>query len=87
MKNANYERIVPLHSGLIAEGFVEFAKRISSGSLFAKLKPDRIESRGGTGTKLIGRWVRPLGLVDPRLSPIAPARGWPHCRAFCVFEL
>ena len=75
LKNANSERIVPLHSGLIAEGFVQFAKRISSGPLFAELKLDRFESRGGTGTKLIGRWVRALGLVDPRLSP---SHSWRH---------
>jgi len=75
LKNANSERIVPLHSGLIAEGFVEFAKRTPPGPLFGELKLDRFASRGGTGTKLIGRWVRSLGLVDPRLSP---SHSWRH---------
>lgn len=75
LKNANSERIVPLHSALVAEGFLEFVESVSSGPLFKDLRPDRFGSRGGSGTKLIGRWVRSLGLTDHRLSP---SHSWRH---------
>ncbi len=75
LKNANSERLVPIHSALIGEGFLRFVTGVPSGPLFKELKPDRFESRGGTGTKMIGKWVRSLGLVDPRLSP---SHSWRH---------
>jgi hypothetical protein len=56
-------------------GFVKFATRKKSGPLFADLAPDNFGKRGGNGTKVIGRFVRQLGLADPRLSP---SHSWRH---------
>lgn len=75
LKNVNSERIVPLHSVLIDQGFVGFAQKIKSGPLFPDLKPDRFGSRGGTGTKVFSKWVRELGIEDERISP---NHSWRH---------
>ncbi len=75
LKTANSERIVPLHAALIASGFLTFADKTKTGPLFADVKPDVFGRRGGNGLKVIGRWVRDLGLTDPRL---APNHSWRH---------
>lgn len=75
VKTLGSERSVPLHPALIEVGFLKFMNSIKKGSLFAGLTPDRFGSRGGNGTKLLGRWVRSLGLDDPRL---APNHSWRH---------
>ena len=75
LKNVSSERAVPLHPALIEQGFLEFVEKVGSGPLFAELKPDRFGSRGGNGTKVLGRWVRAMGLTDPRISP---NHSWRH---------
>ena len=57
LKNINSERVVPVHAALEDEGFLKFAKLIRKGPLFADLGPDRFGSRGGTGTKILSRWI------------------------------
>ena len=75
LKNVSSERAVPLHPALIEQGFLKFVNKIGSGPLFAELTPDRFGSRGGNGAKIIARWVRSLGLKDPRISP---NHSWRH---------
>ncbi|MCJ2134032.1 site-specific integrase, partial [Methylobacterium sp. J-026] len=75
LKTRSSERFVPLHPALIEAGFCTFAEGIRSGPLFPGLKPDRFGSRGGNGTKLLGRWVRRLGIDNPRLQP---NHAWRH---------
>jgi integrase len=75
IKNTNSERTVPIHSALIASGFLEYVKSCSSGPLFPSLQPDKFGKRGGTGTKRLGAWVRSLGLIDTRLNP---SHSWRH---------
>ncbi len=75
LKNRSSERTVPLHRALLDEGFLEFARSVAAGPLFASLPPDKFGKRGGNGTKVLGRWVRSLGLTDPRLSP---NHSWRH---------
>jgi integrase len=75
LKNVNSERVVPVHSALKDEGFLKFATLIKKGALFADLVPDRFGSRGGTGTKILSRWIRSLGVTDKRISP---NHSWRH---------
>lgn len=75
LKTRSSERAVPLHPALIESGFLEFVATVKSGPLFASLPPNRFGSRGGNGTKILGRWVRALGLTDARL---APNHSWRH---------
>ncbi|QDM14794.1 site-specific integrase [Tardiphaga sp. vice352] len=75
LKTSGSERIIPVHPALIEAGFVKFASRAKSGPLFAELAPDKFGKRGGNGTKIIGRFVRQLGLLDLRLSP---SHSWRH---------
>jgi integrase len=75
LKTRSSERAVPLHPALIECGFLEFVAGLKSGPLFARLSPDKFGSRGGNGTKMLGRWVRSLGLKDERISP---SHSWRH---------
>lgn len=75
LKNVGSERTVPLHSAIIAAGFLEFVRSRKAGPLFPELPPDKFGKRGGNGTKILGRWVRGLGLTDLRL---APNHSWRH---------
>ena len=75
IKTLGSERVVPLHPEVVNAGFLNFARDRSEGPLFTELKPDRFGSRGGNGTKVIGRWVRENGVSDPRISP---SHSWRH---------
>lgn len=75
LKTSGSERIVPVHPALVESGFLSFAAQVKSGPLFSELSPDKFGKRGGNGTKMIGRFVRQLGLKDPRLSP---SHSWRH---------
>jgi integrase len=75
LKTAGSERVVPLHPALIEGGLLKFVEKAKSGPLFKDLSPDKFGKRGGNGTKMIGRFVRDLGLKDPRLSP---SHSWRH---------
>ena len=77
LKNAQSERMIPLHPALITEGFLDYVARLPAGSpLFPDLKPDKFGRRAGTATKKHGRWVRKtVGIADPRKDP---AHAWRH---------
>ncbi len=75
LKNVNSERAIPLHPAVLESEFLKFVASVGAGPLFAGLTADRFGNRGGNGTKIIGRWVRALGLTDERLSP---SHSWRH---------
>lgn len=86
LKNASSERSVPLHPKVIDAGFLKFVERTKTGAIFAEVPPDRFGVRGGNMTKVISKWVRRLGLEDPR---VAPSHAWRHrfktlCRRYGV---
>lgn len=75
LKNVSSERTIPIHEAVLGSGFLDFIKSIKSGPIFSALPPDKFGKRGGNGTKILGRWVRSLGLRDLRL---APNHSWRH---------
>ena len=75
LKTVSSERAVPLHQAVLDHGFLAYVGTVKSGPLFSKLSPDKFGKRGGNGTKMIGRWVRGLGLTDTRLQP---NHSWRH---------
>ncbi|MBJ6127404.1 site-specific integrase [Microvirga splendida] len=75
LKTRSSERAVPLHPAVIECGFLDFVASVKTGPLFAHPSPDKFGSRGGNGTKMLGRWVRSLGLKDERISP---SHSWRH---------
>jgi integrase len=75
VKTSGSERVIPLHPALLTSGFLEFTLKRPSGPIFSGLAPDKFGKRGGNGTKVIGRFVRQLGIVDPRISP---SHSWRH---------
>jgi integrase len=75
LKTSGSERVVPIHPALLESGLLSYVSQVRSGALFAELSPDKFGKRGGNGTKMIGRFVRQLGLKDRRLSP---SHSWRH---------
>jgi integrase len=75
VKTAGSERIVPLHPAVIEAGFLQYVSNLTPGPIFPALPPDRFGKRGGNGTRVIGQWVRRLGLTDKRISP---SHSWRH---------
>ncbi|HEV7253155.1 MAG TPA: site-specific integrase [Mesorhizobium sp.] len=75
LKTRGSERAVPIHPAVIDSGFLKYVEKVGKGPLFPGLPPNRFGSRGGNGTKVVGRWVRSLGLEDTRL---APNHSWRH---------
>ncbi|MGO9237749.1 MAG: hypothetical protein ACLP4V_28060 [Methylocella sp.] len=75
LKTLGSERVVPLHPAVIEAGFLQFVSNLAPGPLFPRLPPDKFGKRGGNGTRVIGPWVRRLGLTDKRLSP---SHSWRH---------
>jgi integrase len=75
LKTLSSERTIPVHPALEESGFLDFTRSRRAGPIFAELPPDRYGNRGGNGTKVIGPWIRSLGLTDPRLSP---SHAWRH---------
>ena len=78
-------RIVPLHSHIIAQGFLEFVRKVGKGPLFYNsrkksktdaddpLKPRR--ARAATTRAHLSTWVRELGVTDPEVKP---THAWRH---------
>jgi integrase len=75
LKTADSIRKVPLHRALLEEGFLEYARSLPEGPLFPDLQPDRFGSPGGVATKRLGRWIRALGITDPKK---VPNHSWRH---------
>ncbi|MGH8614215.1 MAG: DUF6538 domain-containing protein [Gammaproteobacteria bacterium] len=75
LKTLGSERVVPLHPAVIEAGFLPFVSNLAPGPLFPALPPDVFGKRGGNATKVLGRWVRRLGLTDKRISP---SHSWRH---------
>ena len=74
LKTEGSERTIPIHPALTQPGFLAFVAQVGVGPLFANT-PDRFDSRGGNGTKLLSKWVRNLGLTD---TQILPRHSWRH---------
>jgi integrase len=76
VKNSE-RRNVPLHSALLAEGFLTYAQTIApTAPLFPDKALDRHGQRGGRGWNLVGKWVRKsVGIDDVRK---APNHSWRH---------
>ena len=81
-KNEGAARRIPLHSKLIAEGFIDYWRKLpADGPLFPDLTDGRY-GRSGTATKNIGRWLRRVqkefGLVLVEEPRFAPNHSWRH---------
>ena len=74
LKTESSERAIPLHPQSLRAAFCNSLKRRVQAPCL-RLSADRFGNRGGNGTKIIGRWVRGLGLDDERLSP---SHSWRH---------
>lgn len=78
-KNATFQRLLPLHPALIAEGFLGYVAGLPgkpAAPLFPSLPADPRGSRVGPATTKLGRWMRgTVGITDPCK---APAHSWRH---------
>jgi integrase len=81
-KNEGAARKIPLHSKLVAEGFIDYWRELpKDGPLFSDLKDGRY-GRAGTATKSIGRWLRQVqkqtGILLVEEPRFAPNHSWRH---------
>ncbi len=79
-KTDNFQRMIPIHPAIIAEGFLAYVDGLPaapSGPLFPSLSPDPSGSRTIPGTSKMGRWIRgaKVGIKDPKK---APNHSWRH---------
>jgi integrase len=59
-------RTVPLHSALLAEGFLDYVGSVGDGPLFPQLSLDTYGRRNGKVSKPISKWLRSVvGISDP----------------------
>jgi len=59
-------RTVPLHSAVLAEGFLDFVSSVGDGPLFSELSLDTYGGRAGKVTSPISKWLRNVvGITDP----------------------
>jgi integrase len=76
LKTSQSQRLVPIHAALAREGFLKYVQTLKPASpLFPDLRPGPYGGRGEDATKRLARWVRGLGIDDPRK---APAHSWRH---------
>jgi integrase len=78
IKNRESERVVPLHSAVIAAGFLEFVKEKGDGPLFygrSSGNPKRKHASKGVTTRLAA-WIRQNGFRDERKAPNHALRHW-----------
>jgi integrase len=77
LKNEDSKRTVPVHPALVAEGFLAYVAALPARSpIFPDLPPDGVFGRRSVAaSKRLGRWLRSLGISDPRISP---AHSWRH---------
>lgn len=71
------QRSVPLHTAVIAEGFLAYVDTIAGdGPLFPDKRVDGHGNRGGRAWNVVGRWVRKtVGITD---TLKAPDHSWRH---------
>ena len=78
IKNAESERYVPIHSKLIADGFLGFVEERGAGPLFYNRTsgdPKRKHASKGLSNRLAA-WIRENGFNDPRKAPNHALRHW-----------
>lgn len=78
-KNGTFQRMVPLHPAVIAEGFLDYVRALPAdpdGPLFPDLAVARDGTRTTTATTQHGRWVK--GKVGIAGQGKAPAHSWRH---------
>jgi integrase len=78
IKNAESERLVPIHSKLIEDGFLNFVNARGEGPLFYQRTsgdPKRKHASKGLSNRLAA-WIRENGFTDPRKAPNHALRHW-----------
>lgn len=74
-KNATFQRMVPIHPAIIAEGFLEWLPA-GDGPLFPDITPDPSGGRVVNGTSMMSRWIRgTVGITDKKK---AGSHSWRH---------
>lgn len=76
LKTLQAQRLVPLHAALIAEGFLAYVEKLPADSaLFPGISVGAWARRSSTATKRLGRWLRDIGIRDPKK---VAAHSWRH---------
>jgi integrase len=68
IKNAVSLRTLPIHSTVLAEGFLDYVKSVGDGPLFPGVSIDHDGRRATNASRVISEWLREVvGITDPRL--------------------
>jgi len=81
VKNVRSQRRVPLHSSIVAAGFLDFVKAQGSGPLFydpKKRRPGAKKPQAQIVAKRVANWVHTLGLNIGKDARKAPNHAWRH---------
>jgi integrase len=76
IKTAASIRIAPLHSALIAEGFLRYAGSLPAGPLFPRIKLNKYGQRAGRASRIVADFVRTVALITDK--HIHPSHSWRH---------
>lgn len=76
VKTDNSTRVVPIHSAVIALGFIDYVQTIRGGKLWPKMKPDSIGRWAGNWSKWFGRYRKDLGLGERWTDFHSLRHGW-----------
>lgn len=78
IKNANSERVVPIHPTLLELGFLDYVRSKAEGPLFygkSSGAPERKHASKGV-TNRLAKWIRSQGFTDTRKAPCHGFRHW-----------
>jgi len=75
LKTDAAERTVPLHAAIVESDFLSFVTASGVGPLFKSIKEDTFGSRRTNASKIVGRYIRGLGITD---HDLAPSHSWRH---------
>ncbi|CAM2194470.1 protein of unknown function [Paraburkholderia kururiensis] len=67
LKTASSRRRIPIHSDLVALGFIKYAASMKGSRLFPDLTPDVMGTESGNWVKWFSKHKRALGIADRRM--------------------
>jgi integrase len=67
IKSSISQRSIPIHSAVLAEGFIEYVRSLPPGPLFPQIEMDKDNRRARKATRDLGKWLRQeVGITNPR---------------------
>jgi hypothetical protein len=75
LKNEPSVRKLPLHEGIIKQGFITYKNSLPKGPLFPQYRKNKYNRRNDSASKENSNFIRGLGITDRRKAPM---HSWRH---------